>query len=145
MKLRYNGDTRVTSAPLQIVSIAGNASVSLVQGVLNSSGFGTTTYTTITLNGTNLSQPIVDGYDLGNILPGNLATSTLLANLTLKFQISGGGLSYKIAELIVTPSVPEPVMLSLMGIAAAGLLRRDCWRGDAGAKKPTEQVPWACN
>ena len=125
LKIRYNGDTRINagvSEALQMVNIETANGLTLVAGALNSGSFATTTYTSLTLVGAVLSGSIADGYDLGNILPSGLSTSSLLANLTLKFQTQNGGLSYKIAELIAT--VPEPTTLGLLGMGAMGLLAR---------------------
>ena len=122
VKIRYNGDSRITSSnPLQFISIATANGLNLVSGALNSDGFLLTTYSSTTLNGATITSEIPDGYDLGNILPPYLDTSTLLNDLTLRFNIQGGGLFFSEGNLIV---LPEPTALSLLGVGAVALLHR---------------------
>ena len=118
-------NSSAVTSPCSVVAATGiPQTYVLVAGGLNSSGFGPTTYNSTTVNGAVLTGQIPDGYDLGNILAPFLDFSTLAAQLTLKFQVAAGGLSFKTAELQIVTPVPEPTVLSLIGIGAGAILAR---------------------
>jgi len=63
---------------------------------------------------------IKDGYDLGNILPANMSLADALSDLTLQFQIQGGGTKMKAGDIVV----PEPTTAGLIGVGRWALLAR---------------------
>jgi hypothetical protein len=61
-------------------------------------------------------------HDLAHRPRSVLQTADLITDLTLQWNVSGGGLSLKNGDVIA--GVPEPAALSLLGIGAAGLMVR---------------------
>jgi hypothetical protein len=122
MKVKYDGDTRITAAnPLQVIRFK-SAGGHFLPGNFNASGFSNTTTDSSTLNGTILGGgSLPDGYDLGHILAAGLDISALTADLTLQWNVSGGGLNLKNGDVML---VPEPATLGLIGLGALGLLAR---------------------
>jgi hypothetical protein len=125
MKVFYDGDARITAAnPLQVIRFK-SAGGHFIPANFNASGFSNTTTDNSTLNGTILGGgSLPDNYDLGGILSPGLLMPDLLADLTLQWNVSGGGLSLKNGDI-----VPEPVAFSsiaLIGIACARPRRRRC-------------------
>ena len=86
---------------------------------LNQSGFLSSQDPTL-IDAVQANGSIKDGYDLGNILPANMSLSDALSDLTLQFQIQGGGTKMKAGDIVV----PEPTTLGLIGVGAMGLLAR---------------------
>ena len=127
LRVRYNGDTRVTTngtsgggtGPLQIVGLGLTGGLTF-SGTVNSVSFSATNFNSTTLRGTQTSTSIPDGYDLGNILPTGLDPNAILGNMTLVFQVKANAFA-RVAELL---PVPEPTSLSLLALGAAGLLSR---------------------
>ena len=111
------------TALLQVLRVS-SATGTLQTQNFNSSGAAllgaTVTNTPGQININTTAGQIPDGFDLGNILLPNLPTATLLTDLTLQFNVKGGGLGLKAGDLVV----PEPTMLSLIGFGAMGLLAR---------------------
>jgi hypothetical protein len=118
VKVAYDGDNRITAGnPLQVIRFK-SADGHFVPGNFNASGFSNTTTDNSTLNGTILGAgSLPDGYDLGQILAMGLGISDLTNDLTLQWNVSGGGLTLKNGDI-----VPEPAMLSLFGIGAVAFL-----------------------
>ena len=122
MKVKYDGDPRITAAnPLQVIRFK-SAGGNFLPAAFNGSGFSNTTADNSTLNGTVLGAgSLPDGYDLGHILAQGLSISALTSDLTLQWNVSGGGLSLKNGDVTL---VPEPATLGLVGLGALGLLAR---------------------
>ena len=119
--VHYDGDTRITVAqPLQRLKIF-SAGGHLRTENLNQSGFLSSQDPTL-IDAVQANGSIKDGYDLGNILPANMALSDALSDLTLQFQIQGGGTKMKAGDFV--NGVPEPTTLGLIGVGAMGLLAR---------------------
>src|SRR5205807_9279498 len=87
---------------------------------LNTSGFATATDTNTLLDCGQTAGAIPDGYDLGAVLPADLTPADLIQDLTLNWQVQSGGVVLKAGDVVV----PEPTTLSLIGVAAIGLLAR---------------------
>jgi PEP-CTERM motif len=122
MKVRYDGDSRITAAnPLQVIRFK-SASGQFLPAAFQGGGFSNTTADSSTINGTILGAgSLPDGYDLGQILAAHMDIAALLPDLTLQWNVSGGGLTLKNGDII---AVPEPATLGLIGIGALGLLAR---------------------
>ena len=117
--VKYDGDTRITAAqPLQRLKIF-SAGGHLRTANLNQSGFLSSQDPTL-IDAVQANGSIKDGYDLGNILPANMSLADALSDLTLQFQIQGGGTKMKAGDIVV----PEPTTLGLIGVGAMGLLAR---------------------
>ena len=72
-----------------------------------------------TLNGTASGMNSVpDNYDLGAILPSGLTQGFLASDLTLQWNVFGGGLALKQFFF------PEPSAMGVIGVATAVLLAR---------------------
>jgi PEP-CTERM motif len=121
LKVFYDNDSRITAAnPLQVIRFK-SAGGRFIPANFNGSGFSNTTTDNSTLNGTILGAgSLPDDYDLGQILATGLTISDLTSDLTLQWNVSGGGLSLKNGDVIV----PEPATFGLIGLSAAGLLAR---------------------
>jgi hypothetical protein len=123
LTLHYDGDPRVTAAqPFQVVRLK-SAGGHFIPANFNQTDFGAgVTATTAALNGTaSGANSVPDGYDMGNVLPAGLAISDLTADLTLQWNVFGGGLTLKNGDIML---VPEPATIGLLGAGAMGLLAR---------------------
>ena len=60
-------------------------------------------------------------FDLGDVLPTGMALSDVQADLTLRYQVMGGG---NPQWTDVSAAVPEPSGMAVAGVAAVGLLSR---------------------
>ncbi len=131
----YNGFTgfagkqtfNTTTRALSLIDIAVTSSAGFSLDSTKLTTAATTALSGVTVTGTtgiNLTAVngyLPDGTDLGMILPPNLDPAALANALTLTFNYSGSRqLSGGVAGLIV----PEPTMLSLIGLGAMGLLAR---------------------
>jgi hypothetical protein len=122
--IKYDGDTRVTAAqPFQVVRFK-SAGGHFIPANFNQTDFGAgVTATTTALNGTaSGANSVPDNYDLGAVLPTGLTAADLTADLTLQWNVFGGGLTLKNGD--VTVPVPEPTTVGLVGLAAASMLLR---------------------
>jgi hypothetical protein len=121
LKVHYDGDSRITAAnPLQVIRLK-SAGGHFLPGNFNASGFSNVTTDNSTLNGTILGAgSLPDNYDLGQILATGLGVSDLTSDLTLQWNVSGGGLSLKNGDVVV----PEPAAIGLLGVGALALFAR---------------------
>src|SRR5205085_5396272 len=119
--VNIDGDVRVnnTNNPLQRLKLA-SAAGRFNPGAVNNSGFNFTTESNTLLDLQQTSTSINDLYDIGDVLPAGLTASQLTQDLTLQFNVKGGGLGLKTADVVV----PEPSTLALVGIGAGALLAR---------------------
>lgn len=69
----------------------------------------------------NISAPIADGYDLGDLLAGVPGGYNALSDLTVQYGVFGGG-TLVAGDLVVV--VPEPASLALAFLGGGALLRR---------------------
>ncbi len=121
--ISYDGDTRIDAAgghPLQRLRLA-SAAGKFRTANLNTSGFATATNTDTLLDCAQTAGAIPDGYDLGMILPAGLTEQELLSDMTLNWQVQGGGVVLKAGDFA---GIPEPTTLGLIGVGAVGLLAR---------------------
>jgi fibronectin-binding autotransporter adhesin len=120
LKIKYDGDPNITAAnPLQVIRFK-SAGGHFIPANFNASGFSNTTTDNSTLNGTILGGgSLPDGYDLGNVLPASLALADLTSDLTLQWNVSGGGFNLKSADI-----VPEPVTLGMLAVTTLSLTAR---------------------
>jgi hypothetical protein len=120
LTLSYDGDPRVTAAqPFQVVRFK-SAGGHFIPASFNPADFGAgVTATTTALNGTaSGSNSVPDGYDMGAVLPAGLTLADLTSDLTLQWNVFGGGLTLKNGDVVV----PEPTMLGLLSLSVLGSL-----------------------
>jgi hypothetical protein len=122
LKVHFDGDDRITAAnPLQVIRFK-SAGGHFLPGNFNASGFSNVTTDNSTLNGTILGAgSLPDNYDLGNVLSAGLQATDLISDLTLQWNVSGGGLSLKNGDVV---AVPEPATFGLIGLGTVWLLAR---------------------
>jgi hypothetical protein len=110
----------ITAAnPLQIIRMS-SATGRFIAANFHTDAFGATTANAGTLNGSILTTASVpDGYDLGQVLPAGLSASDLAADLTLAWNVFGGGISVRAGDSTVVNGVPEPTAVGLIGFGAA--------------------------
>jgi hypothetical protein len=125
VKVKYDGDSRITAAnPLQVIRFK-SAGGHFLPAAFNGSGFSNTTTDNSTLNGTILGAgSLPDGYDLGQILATGLQTSDLISDLTLQWNVSGGGLSLKNGDVTLVPEPTTAAVLSLVATVTLTARRR---------------------
>src|SRR5206468_1125158 len=122
LKLAYDNDPRITaSQPFQVIrfkSLGGK----FIAANFNESAFGAgVTKDATAINGTaSGSNAVPDGYDLGAILPTGLTVADLTPDLTLQWNVFGGGLSLKNGDVVV----PEPTALAALALGAFTLAAR---------------------
>jgi hypothetical protein len=120
LTLSYDGDPRVTAAqPFQVVRFK-SAGGHFEPGNFNQTDFGAgVTATATALNGTaSGANSVPDGYDMGAVLPAGLTIADLTSDLTLQWNVFGGGLTLKNGDVVV----PEPAPVALIALAATSLL-----------------------
>jgi hypothetical protein len=129
LTLSYDGDPRVTAAqPFQVVRFK-SAGGHFIPANFNQTDFGAgVTATTGALNGTaSGSNSVPDGYDMGAVLPTGLTVADLTSDLTLQWNVFGGGLTLKNSDVIVPePGAPNLLALTSAAALAARLRRRRC-------------------
>ena len=137
VKLRFNGFTGFAgkgpfatgTTPLTYIDLISAGNLLIPGGLtLPTAIFDTRTPVTaseIQLKSSNLNPAYTpDGTDLGNILAANLDPNTLAADLTVRINYNG---SVSISDHSLPAqgiSVPEPTVLSLLGLGAMGLMGR---------------------
>jgi hypothetical protein len=122
--ISYDGDPNINANnTLQHLKLASAAGRFILANVNNSGvapSFSSESATLLDMVQNDNTKPIINGYDIGNILPQNLTQNQLETDLTLQFGVLNQ-FSLKSAEFI---GVPEPTTLGLIGISAMGLLAR---------------------
>src|SRR5258706_9698936 len=117
----YDNDTQITPGqPLQrlkLVSAAGKFQTAN----LNTFGFDLVTNTPTLIDVARVSGSITDGYFLGDILEPYLSITEMAQDLTIGWQVQGGGVVLHSAYLIIES---EPTTVGIVGIPAMGLLAR---------------------
>jgi hypothetical protein len=127
LSIHYDGDPTITAAhPLQVIRMKSVGGAFLAAN-FNTSAFGMgVTASAFTLNGTASGvNSIPDVYDLGAVLPTGLTVADLTSDLTLQWDVFGGGLTPMNGDVVV----PEPAGAALAALVAAGLLARRHRRG----------------
>jgi hypothetical protein len=124
VKISYDGDPNINANnTLQHMKLASAAGRFIVANVNNSGvapSFSSESASLLDMVQNDNTKPILNGYDIGNILPQGLTLDQLLTDLTLQFGVLNQ-FSLKSAEVT---GVPEPTTLGLIGVGAVGLLAR---------------------
>jgi PEP-CTERM motif len=144
VKVVYNGFTGLAGKPaMGTTSSNGLSTINLNSLALNGDGLipanvsstaiGILGQPTKTGGGAATSNQILmsaalavtpDGTDFGNILLPGLTQDQLLSDLTLKFNYTGSGSPGGGTAGLIFLGVPEPTTISLLGLAALGLMSR---------------------
>jgi hypothetical protein len=123
VKISYDNDPNINASnTLQHMKLASAGSKFIVANVNNSGvapSFSSESASLLDMVQNDNTKPILDHYDIGNILPQGLTQAQLMSDLTLQFGVLNQ-FSLKSAEVLV----PEPTTLGLIGVGALGLLAR---------------------